>query len=254
MNKITASQLFANYTPTGEERCFFCGGSCNSEYTKKKYVKDTFTNRDIVKCPGSDCVCYGCVKTLEDSDILLCTGETRTDQRMRMYTWIYNKSFKYAFTKSHIYKIREYCINPPDPQFVISIATSGQKQLLFRASVSFSKSNFPILLEDETIIVNADDLIQLLTIAESISRINGKISLTEMTIVHAIKYYEHYNNLDNFNYWKSIINKPLTRLAAFLSPSKEELNKNERTDDSKTESVTEGNKLTGTEIQTCMFN
>ena len=76
---ITGPQLFAGIkNPSGDHRCFFCNGVCDETHKRKDYVKNTFTNRDIVKCPASEFVCGGCVMSLnERATINLIDGSKR---------------------------------------------------------------------------------------------------------------------------------------------------------------------------------
>jgi hypothetical protein len=61
---MTASSLFASKNSEGVNRCYYCGTVCGDEYHTADYVKDTFTNRDIVRYPGFEFVCIGCVESM----------------------------------------------------------------------------------------------------------------------------------------------------------------------------------------------
>jgi hypothetical protein len=126
---ITAPQLFAGILdPTGDEHCFYCGGICGQDNPVSKHVKDTFTNRDIVRRPASQFICSGCVCTLnERADINLADEEIRKSQKTRLYSWLFSASGRTAYTKAHLRKITWLIIAPPDPPFGIVLATSGQK-------------------------------------------------------------------------------------------------------------------------------
>jgi CRISPR type IV-associated protein Csf1 len=220
---ITAPQLFSGINnPQGDHRCFYCGGVCGEDFTVKQYVKDTFTNRDIVKRPGSGYVCAGCVGCLADQDIEMINGERRPDQWTRLYSWIFTKEKRIAATKAHLKEITNILLNPPEPPFGIVLVTSGQKQLLFRSVLAWSRDNYPILLEDEIIQVLIPELISRLSIAKKVIAAIGKPSLSEMGCNHAIRYYDYYGDLDAFSEWKKEMNTPISRLALYLSPSQKE--------------------------------
>jgi CRISPR type IV-associated protein Csf1 len=216
--------LFAGIlSPSGSQKCFYCGGACDETHHVKNYVKKTFTNRDIVLKPSSSYVCSGCVCSLnERADIKLIDGEVRVCQKTRLYSWLFDSEGRTAFTKAHTSIIKNVVLNPPDPPFGIVFATSGQKQLLFRSVVSWSKDNYPVKLEEETIIVNISDLKKLLSIAERVIAAIGKPALQKMELNHAIKFFEYYDNLDMFNIWKLNMLRPISRLAAYLSPNQKE--------------------------------
>ena len=231
---MTASQLFAKYSPSGDERCYYCGGACGTEHTAKNYVKPTFTNRDIVAYPSSPYVCHGCMESLR-SDLPLIRmidgvergpDATKTDnvkpQRVRMYSWIVTESGPIAATKAHITRLREVVLSPPDPPFVIVLATSGQKNLLFRAPVAWDRYRYPLLLEEETIDVNVDELRDRLALVTQVVAVVGKPgAVADTTIGQAIQFDKHYGNLDVFDAWEAVKPHPISRLAAWLAPNKE---------------------------------
>lgn len=201
---ITAPQLFAGIKNNdGNEYCFYCGGVCGQEYTTKQYVKDTFTNRDIVRRPHSKYICGGCVECFNDRDIVLITGETRKKQRTRQYCWIFTEEKQIAATKAHTKELIKIILSPPEPPFGIVLANSGQKQLLFRSSIAWSRDNYPIMLEDETITVYIKELSEKLDTAKTVIAALGKPALSEMDSNCAIRYFDYYGNLDLFTQWKN---------------------------------------------------
>jgi CRISPR type IV-associated protein Csf1 len=220
---ITAPQLFAGIkNPTGDKCCFYCGGTCDELYSVKKYVKDTFTNRDIVRRPGSRFVCGGCVSCFNDRDVILITGEKRSDQWTRLYSWIFTSTTQIAATKAHLKEITAVLLNPPEHPFGIVLATSGQKQLLFRSVIAWCRDDYPIMLEDEIITVNLKELSSKIALAKIVIAAIGKPSLSEMKPNHAIRYFDYYGNLDSFGLWESKMYSPISRLALYLSPSQKE--------------------------------
>lgn len=221
---ITAPQLFAGIlNPTGDEQCFYCNGVCDKNYKRKDYVKDTFTNRDIVRRPQSEYVCGGCVASLnERATIKLIDGEIREQQKTRLYSWLFDKNGKTAFTKAHLSLIKKIVLNPPEPPFGIVFAVSGQKQLIFRSILAWDKSEYYITFEEEKILVNVELLKIKLSIAEKIIAAIGKPALEKMNMNHAVKYFEYYGDLDLFYAWKPEYVNPINRLAVFLSSNQKE--------------------------------
>ena len=221
---ITAPQLFAGILdPAGEENCFFCNGACDTTYKRKDYVKDTFTNRDIVLVPGSDYVCKGCVSSLNQrATINLIDGEIREGQMTQLYSWFFDSTGARAFTKAHSSIIRNLLLNPPDLPFGVVFSTSGRKHLLFRSVLAWDKSEYRVMFEEEKILINVELLKQRLVDAEVLIAAIGKPAIEEMNMNHAMKYYEYYGNLDLFNKWKVVAMQPLNRLAVYISPNQKE--------------------------------
>jgi hypothetical protein len=227
----TASRLFASKYNPGTHRCYFCGTNCDETYLSTDYIKDTFTNRDVVKLPGSKYVCRGCVESLgwgEDEMLMLDgTVKRRTNARgmaPRMYSWILTCDKRIAFTKAHIALIREVlCKKVPEPPFAIILADSGQKQLIFRAPVAMSREVFPVMLEDELIEVTPELLWKRIALTTPLVAATGKPALLEpLTTGTYIAYEKYHGNTDALEKWAGIQQEPLSRLAAWLANNKEE--------------------------------
>jgi len=228
--RLTASELFSgNKHNHGDHNCYYCGASCDEQYKTADYVKDTFTNRDIVKYPQSQFVCVGCVESLGNGEdkmpFIDGTVKVRENARgmcPRMYSWILFTDHKLAGTKAHIKEWRELLANPPEPPFAVILADSGQKQLIFRAPIAMSKKCFSILLEDECIEVIPEQLAERLEMCTPICAALGKPALQgEISFSSYTRYNEYHGEIETLEKWLAIRDQPLSRLAAWLSLSKE---------------------------------
>jgi CRISPR type IV-associated protein Csf1 len=221
---ITAPQLFAGIlNPTGNNKCFYCGGVCDDTHKSKEYVKDTFTNRDIVKYPDSEFVCSGCVCSLnERATITMIDGEVRESQKTRLYSWLFDSKSRIAFTKAHLSVVKEIFLNPPEPPFGIVLAVSGQKQLLFRSVLAWNKQEYYVMLEDEKILVNVNKLKAKLDQAEKIIAGIGKVAALDVNLNCFIRYNEYFSEIESLEKWVKENNSPLSRLAVYLSPNQKE--------------------------------
>jgi len=175
-----------------------------------------------VRRPASQFICGGCVACFEDRDITLINGEQRSNQWTRLYSWVFTNDRQIAATKSHVKKLAEVILNPPEPPFGIVLVTSGQKQLLFRSSIAWSRDVFPVMLEDEIITVSRKELEKKLILARIVIAAIGKPSLSEMESAHAMRYFDYYRNLDSFGVWQKEMHGPISRLALYLSSSQKE--------------------------------
>jgi hypothetical protein len=228
---VTASELFAGRKHNhGDHNCYYCGASCDEQYKTADYVKDTFTNRDIVKYPQSKYVCIGCVESLGngEDEMPYIDGTTKVRENARgmcprMYSWILFPDHKLAGTKAHMKEWREILLNPPDPPFAIILAESGQKQLIFRAPIAMDKACFSILLEDEAIEVIPELLKERIEMCTPICAALGKPALEgDISFSSYTRYQEYYGEIESFEKWLAIRSEPLSRLAAWLSKSKED--------------------------------
>lgn len=227
---LTVPALFAyahNHPPrTGDFLCYYCGAACTDANPASEYVKSSFTGRDGVRAPGSQYVCDGCVLCLQEkATITTHDGKMRTGQKVRGYSWVLTLDKAQACTKADLAFLRETCLNPPEPPFCILLNDAGQKQLLYRSPVCYSRNTITVQLETETITYPVIALICRLELCKRIAAATGKMALKdEPDHSLAIRLHDHVG--DDFevilNEWASVWQEPLSRVAAWLCPPKEE--------------------------------
>ncbi len=187
-----------------------------------KHVKESFTSRDTVA--GGEFVCLGCVASQnETADITLLDGEQRRWQKVRGYSWIISPAGAFAGTKSHRQSIMQMCLDPPQPPFVISLSDSGQKHLLYRAKVNWSRDAYTITLEGEAVYCSPPQLRERIELCKKLIAATGKPALSEpVSTSLAMRVITHYQGNKEINEWLECCGDALSRLAAWLSPAKEE--------------------------------
>lgn len=218
----TAPQLFAGIGPAGAETCFYCGGSCEPIHSASEIVKKSFTGLDTVTL--SNWVCPGCVDSMQEKcDIVQIDGERRRGQKIRGYSWVITSKEKHACTKSHRERLQRLCINPPEPPFVICISDSGQKHLLYRAVVNASRELVTVTLEGEAITYQTHELVARIDLCKRVAAATGKPALKEiMSPQTQMRIVEHYESAEFLAAWLDCFSEPLTRLAVWLCPPKDE--------------------------------
>lgn len=227
---MTPSELFLGKKSKGTHKCYYCGADCGEQYKVSEYVKDTFTNRDIVKYPQSGYVCEGCMASLGEGedDMLMIDGtikhrENKRGMCPRMYSWVLTKDKRLAATKAHIKQLREIIINPPEPPFAIILADSGQKQLIFRAPIALDRNVYALLLEDEKIDVDVELLKHRLDMALPVCAALGKPALTgDISFSSYTRFMDYAGDITPLDNWLSVRNEPISRLAAWLCKSRED--------------------------------
>lgn len=222
---ITATQLFGNYTPPPDAAalCFYCGGRCGTDHLAKDIVKSSFTALDTVT--RSSYVCRGCLVAFDESaTITLCDGEVREAQKTRLYSWIIYRKIKYAATKSHRDFILDHCLNPRSQPFAISLSDSGQRQLLYRARVNKHAGPYhTVSLEGEPITYMRQHLVSRLRLMRQVAAATGKPALLEpITTQTGMRVVEYFGSAEVLTAWSEVQSDPLTKLAAWLCPPKEE--------------------------------
>ena len=211
---ITAPQLLAKANGiecVGEERCFWCGAPASEDYAPPS----GFVGWGEVVSPASRHICAGC---------RIATNESDRSRRPRMWSWLITEAGADGRAKGEIDTIRGWCLAPPVPPFAIVIATSGQKNLIYRAPINQSADVITVQFELEHVTYRPADLVTRLDLAKRVCAASGKPALVESPsaklAAQIANYYEDFEPIVNewFNVWA----QPLSRLAAFLCPRKEE--------------------------------
>lgn len=222
---LTCPQLFAGLNETGTETCFFCGGQCGDEHTAKKYVKDSFTERDQVACGSSDYVCGGCVAAMDErATITLIDGEVRKDQKTRNYSWVITEDRALAATKAHREQLRELCLNPPKPPYAICLA-DGQKHQLFKTQVCTSRLIVSVNVEGTIATFSKQQLVDRLAIVQRLIGCAGKPDVSA-GLPSRILWPRLTNSMSPSEiqivcpFWDRVRNEPLTRLACWVAAGK----------------------------------
>lgn len=224
---MTGPQLFAIARGIelndGCHRCFYCMAPCDSQFTSRQYVKDSFTGRDTVA--GGDVVCRGCVEALQEkTTVRLADGKIRDGQKIRCYSWVFNRDVAIAATKAHRDWLLGKCLDPISPPFVICLSDNGQKHLLYRSVVNYSPQLITVTLEAEHITYCPCDLVARVELTKRIAAALGQPALGEYPTPSAqMRVVEHYQDESLLSDWLKVHSNPLTRLAAWFTPSKKEL-------------------------------
>lgn len=219
---VTAPMLFLGVNPLGSRICFFCAGRCDETITADSFVKSSFTGLDTVTL--SKWVCAGCVASQGEKDqVILPDGEIRDGQKIRGYSWVIDSTGRTGCTKAHREWIASQCLDPPKVPFVICLTDSGQKHLLYRAVVCWSRDEVTVTLEGERITYRPSDLAGRIQLSKQIAAATGKPALKEMLSPQSqMRIVEHYDSDGPLASWLTVQSEPLSRLASWLCPPKEE--------------------------------
>lgn len=226
MNPTTVPELFAvarGIKPRrGARRCFYCLASCGDDNPTVEYLRDSFTGRDTVG--GGGFVCDGCVEAMRERTIVrFWTGETRENQKVRSYSWVLCGEDAVAASKSHRAWLLGKCLEPPEPPYAICLSDSGQKHLLYRGLVGWTRDPASVTLEGERIVYAAADLRERLGLVTRLIAAVGKPGVEEgLRISSALRVMEYHGHDADVRAWEGVSGQPLSRLALWLAPSKQE--------------------------------
>lgn len=222
----TAPELFASALEAQyDQQCFYCGAPCGRTYATAAWVKDSFTDHSGVAAPASEYVCRGCVAALQEKiTVTLPDGSIKKKQKTRTYSWVITSDSATACTKADRPWLLERCLSPPEPPYAISISESGQKHLLYRGVVALSRRPVTVTLEGERIDYAPDDLRGRLILCKRVAAACGQpvLSQERLTDSQAMHLIRHHNEERLPEEWHAVAGEPLTRLAAFFTPKREE--------------------------------
>lgn len=218
---ISATQLFRGQAEEGSERCFYCAGQCGQSVLASDAVRGSFTALD--KTYGTGFVCLGCIEAMKEGiDLTTVDQLTRPNQKTRGYSWVVTRTYRLAFSKAHKQELYQYCIVPPQPPYVIAIAVSGQKHILYKAQVCLDLQRMLVCFEGESIDYRGYELRQRVEMLKRVCAVVGKPCLEEgLGTVDLVNVSDKLNDDVLPQLYQKVRNEPLTRLAVFFCPPKE---------------------------------
>lgn len=137
-----------------------------------------FTNHNEAKAPRSQSVCIHCAfcllahefHTVEKKDKVSKKGAVKAGDvkiceagTLRMYSLRATPTSLEHHTPA---TLKEAILNPPEPPFVMTVATSGQKHLTFRAGVGMNRDNYPVQFEEVQVWVEREKLVEMVVFIE----------------------------------------------------------------------------------------
>lgn len=217
----TVPQLFVGLMPAGRFRCYYCGGSCTDSHPSAEHVKKSFTSRDTIA--GGDYVCDGCLACMsDDTTITLPDLVVRRSQRVRCYSWILTPHTRVAATKSHRGWLLDRCLTPPPPPFAIVLSDSGQKHLLYRGVICWSHEVVTLTLETERITYRPQELADRIALCKQVCTAIGKPGMASTPGASELMRVCEIAGESVAAEWEKVQGEPLSRLAVWLCPPKEE--------------------------------
>ena len=241
----------------GEHRCYYCGSPADETIPTSVHVGAGFTARDACACPGSPWVCIGCGIVHRDAVI----PEYADPQRCREFSWIVTSTSATAYLtaltvavpdalsraeksartdadrdaaklaklrhrREQLTSLRNAVLSPPAPPFAIVLTIGGRTHQLYRGIVCHDAARPTLTLEMERITYTPAELAERIDLCKQIIAATGKPRLADPPSASLVcSLQQHYapgSEIRLISAWEPIWNSPLTRLALFLSPIKEE--------------------------------
>ena len=156
-----------------DERCWLCGGPTDGVgWPREHALPDTFTNHNLARVQLSQTLCQACVYLGSKAGWDHYRSQ-QPDDGLKSGHAVSWRNYSHLFVPGHHEcpsraRLRELLLDPPEPPFLLVVAVSGQKHLLFRARVALSRAQFPVQFEDESIVVDHDRFTAVLRLVEQL--------------------------------------------------------------------------------------
>jgi hypothetical protein len=182
-----------------DDSCYLCGGDTNGiGLPIKKAFSSNFTNQEFAKNHDSKSVCEACAFWVKQEFVYYNPNKNKDSKlHARNMSWVITPDHSYPkLTKEkNIIRlsevpnpkiIRNFLLKKDLKDFVVLYSTSGQKHLFFRLNIiNRTKNQFEIIFEEETLNLNYDVFIKLLSIVESLMTFGfSKLAIQNIAIFH----------------------------------------------------------------------
>jgi len=165
-----------------DNACWLCGApTYGVGWPRKIALNTTFCDHNSAKRIDSDTVCQACVATSQSAGWLqYCQAHPdrglwthfpdKGNGDPRSFNWLYAS---HVFTPGHHEtpdrkRWREILADPPEPPFLMILAVSGKKQVLFRGRVSQSRESFWVQADATRILVRPERFTACLSAFEAL--------------------------------------------------------------------------------------
>ncbi len=198
----------------GKSPCFYCGNPADLPLV----LSSSFNERYACAYPDSDSICQGCQIALDEKAVM--AGRDKP-QKMRSWSWLITADN--AEPIAGVARLRAVCLDPPTPPWVLTVAVSGQKHLIWRAPVNLDNAVCVVQMEMQRVIYRPTILRDRLDLAMRICSASGKPCLTEdMDVGLAMRLMDAGLSEDELNDWFDRAAEPINQLAAHICPPKDE--------------------------------
>ena len=155
-------------------------------------------------------------------------GEIRESQKIRNYSWVITSESRFAATKSHRVQLLSMCLAPPESPYATCLA-DGQKHQLWRTPVAASTGMACVNLEGTPVCYSPSQLSERIArvkrIIAGVGKVNASNGEPSRMLWPRLSGLMSPAELQELCvWWDRVRLEPLTRLACYLAPGKEECN------------------------------
>ncbi len=159
-----------------DSHCWLCGGETKGiGWRVKDALSSNFTDCNSAARLDSNTLCQACAATASSvgwTQYVQCYPDRKLwthfpekeGKTVRACNWLY---FSHVFAENYHEtptraRWRDVLSNPPQPPFLLIMAVSGKKQILFRGRVSYSQDSYWLQYDTTTVLIKRQQFIDCL--------------------------------------------------------------------------------------------
>jgi hypothetical protein len=202
-----------------------CGAPASEPYA----LLDTFTARDTLAVPGSAYRCAGCAVAMEEAGKAVYpdgTAKEWTKAFRRCHSWTITDRAAVPYTGAHAAALRAFVLDPPAPPWAACVVgpTNG-RQMLYLTPLNLDPHWCAVLVGGERVRYTRASLRERFRLTVALAAAGGLPSLDSVPAAHlasaAVRLYGARAE-GMLVEWQAVREQPLSRLAVWLTPKKEE--------------------------------
>ena len=171
-----------------DDKCWLCGGESEQlGHHVKDVITSSFTDTNIAKCLDSQTICYSCAALMKkEAWQAACEKHghspyfpVKDDKKPALASWMFSSHVfsKDGWLRPSRQEFADILLSPPQPPFVITLADSGKKHVIFRARVNHSKDKYFIQFDENTIFIDRKIFNDVLILVEDAYQYFSKDSI-----------------------------------------------------------------------------
>lgn len=153
--------------------CWLCGGETGGVgWPFALAIPPTYTNHTLAARPMSASVCQPCAamgskETWERYVATVPDAGLKSGHAMswRCYSHVFHR---FGHECPNRARWRELLLDPPEPPFLLVVALSGQKHLIFRSRIAHSRDAYPVQFEEAALLVHRAEFAACLADVETV--------------------------------------------------------------------------------------
>lgn len=204
----------------GPHRCVLCGARCGEGHPASAWLRGSFTARDTLASPSSPWCCPGCALAMTAS-----AGQS-PEGKPWMWSWVLtpDRADRLALcvmlggdrVRAGRPGLLAACLDPPPPPCAVVLARAGRTHTLYRAAVHRGGAGLVATLDGRPVRYGRASLADRVSLCVRVAAAFGARVARDRLPVPPGRWRSAL--ADDLDAWHSLLDDPLTALAACLFP------------------------------------